>query len=108
MPALNALAARYDTDTFAVVPINLDFGAEGIAKAQDFLDEENLPNLPLLADSSFEAFNRLKAEAVAIGLPATLLLDEDGCELAVLQGPAAWDSDDGIKVIDALIAAAKG
>jgi thiol-disulfide isomerase/thioredoxin len=108
MPALNALAARYDTDTFAVVPINLDFGAEGIVKAQNFLDEENLPNLPPLADSSFAAFNELKAKAVAIGLPATLLLDEEGCELAVLQGPAAWDSDDGIKVVDALIAASKG
>ena len=33
-----------------------------------------------------------KQQAVAVGLPATLLLDEKGCELAVLQGPAEWDS----------------
>jgi len=40
---------------------------------------------------------------VAVGLPATLLLDEKGCELAVLQGPAEWDSPDGKAVIDTLI-----
>jgi hypothetical protein len=62
-----------------------------------------LYNLPLFADSSMEAFDRLKQEAVAVGLPATLLLDENGCELAVLQGPAAWDSEDGMRVIETLI-----
>jgi len=103
MPALNALAAAYSSDIFQVVPINLDLGADGIEKAQKFLEEENLPNLPLLADPSFAAFDRLKANAVAIGLPATLLLDGKGCEIAVLQGPAQWDSPDAIKVIDELI-----
>jgi len=105
MPELNALAARYDSEDFAVIPVNLDIGAAGLAKAQAFLDEEDLPNLPLYADPSYAAFDRLKTSAVAIGLPATLLLDGDGCEIAVLQGPAAWDSPDGIKVVDALIAA---
>ena len=103
MPALNALAAAYSSDIFQVVPINLDLGADGIEKAQKFLEEENLPNLPLLADPSFAAFDRLKANAVAIGLPATLLLDGKGCEIAVLQGPAQWDSPDAIKVVDELI-----
>jgi len=108
MPALNALAAHYAIEEFAVIPINLDLGAEGIEKAQRFLEEENLPNLPLLADPTFAAFETLKTNAVAIGLPATLLLDEEGCEIAVLQGPAEWDSEDGIRVIDALIAASAG
>lgn len=103
MPALNALAAAYGSDDFQVIPINLDLGADGLEKAQKFLDEENLPNLPLFADPSFAAFERLKASAVAIGLPATLLLDGKGCEIAVLQGPAQWDSPDAINVIDELI-----
>ncbi len=103
MPALNNLAAQMDPDRFAVVPINLDLGAEGVEKAQAFLDEVNLPNLPLLADPSFAAFERLKANAVAIGLPATLLLDADGCELAVLAGPAEWDSESGVRVAEKLI-----
>ena len=105
MPALNALAEKYNSDGFMVLPVNLDIGEGGLAKAQKFLDEGKWSDLPLYADSSFKAFERLKAEAVAIGLPATLLLDENGCELAVLQGPAAWDTPDGHKLIEALLGA---
>jgi len=104
MPALEAIAAKYNSDAFQVLPINLDIGAGGIDKARAFLAEGNWPNLPLYADSSFAAFDRLKTEAVAIGLPATLLLDETGCEIAVLQGPAEWATPDGERVIAALLA----
>ncbi len=103
MPALDRLAAEYNSDQFMVLPINLDLGEGGLAKAEKFLADEKLANLPLYADSSFTAFERLKQQAVAIGLPATLLLDEKGCELAVLQGPAEWDTTDGKNVIDTLI-----
>ena len=104
MPALDALADAFNSDDFMVLPVNLDIGEGGQAKARAFLDEGQFANLPLYADPSFRAFERLKTEAVAIGLPATLLLDEAGCELAVLQGPAAWDTPDGHKVIEALLA----
>lgn len=103
MPALNAVAGKYGGDAFAVVPINLDLGADGVEKAQKFYKDEKLPNLPLYADPSFTAFDRLKTAGVSVGLPTTLLLDGDGCELAVLSGPAAWDSPDGEKVIETLI-----
>jgi thiol-disulfide isomerase/thioredoxin len=103
MPALNALAAAYSEDLFAVVPVNLDTGGDAMGKARDFLAEEGLANLPVLNDASFAAFDRLKATGVALGLPSTVLLDADGCEIAILQGPAAWSSEDGHKVIDALI-----
>lgn len=103
MPALDAIATEYNSDRFMVLPINLDIGAGGLEKAQAFLDEGQFDNLPLYADSTFAAFERLKREAVAVGLPATLLLDPEGCELAVLQGPAEWHSDDGKAVVDALI-----
>lgn len=103
MPALDELAATYNSDTFMVLPVNLDIGEGGLEKAKKFLAEGQFKNLPLYADSTFSAFERLKTEAVAIGLPATLLLDEKGCELAVLQGPAEWASPDGHAVIDALI-----
>jgi thiol-disulfide isomerase/thioredoxin len=104
MPALDALATKYNSDAFMVLPINLDIGESGLAKAQAFLDEHSFANLPLYADSSFAAFERLKQQAVAIGLPATLVLDEQGCELAVLQGPAHWDTPDGEAVIEKLLA----
>ncbi|WP_245893034.1 TlpA family protein disulfide reductase [Devosia naphthalenivorans] len=103
MPALDALATEYNSDAFMVLPINLDIGAGGLEKAQAFLDENSFANLPLYADSTFAAFERLKQQAVAVGLPATLVLDENGCELGVLQGPAEWNTDDGRAVIEALL-----
>ena len=103
MPALDAVATEFNSDKFMVLPVNLDIGESGLEKAQDFLDEGQFQNLPLYADNSFAAFERLKREAVAIGLPATLLLDPEGCELAVLQGPAEWHGEDGKAVIEALI-----
>lgn len=104
MPDLDALATKYNSDAFMVLPINLDIGEGGLAKAQGFLDENGFANLPLYADNSFAAFERLKQEAVAIGLPATLVLDENGCELGVLQGPAHWNTPDGEAVVEAMIA----
>ncbi|MGN6489294.1 MAG: redoxin domain-containing protein [Devosia sp.] len=101
MPALQALAHAYDSDTFEVLPINLDVGDSGLEKARQFLADEKL-DLPLYP-APLQAFQRLQQEAVTVGLPTTLLLDEKGCELGVLQGPAEWDSPDGHAVIDALL-----
>jgi thiol-disulfide isomerase/thioredoxin len=103
MPYLDALATKYNSDDFMVLPINLDVGADGIDKAEAFLAEGGLANLPLYADNTFAAFDRLRQEAVAIGLPATLVLDENGCELGVLQGPAHWDTPDGERIIETMI-----
>jgi thiol-disulfide isomerase/thioredoxin len=103
MPALDAIATEFNSDRFAVLPINLDIGENGKALAEDFLAEGQFENLPLYADNTFAAFERLKQQAVAVGLPATLLLDPEGCELAVLQGPAEWHSPDGEAVVEALI-----
>jgi thiol-disulfide isomerase/thioredoxin len=103
MPALQALAQTYNSDQFEVVPINLDVGDSGLEKAKQFLAEEKL-DLPLYP-APLQAFQRLQQEAVTVGLPTTVLLDEKGCELGVLQGPAEWDSQDGHAVIDALLGA---
>ena len=103
MPALDALATKYNSDAFMVLPINLDIGENGLEKAQAFLDDNQFANLPLYADNTFAAFDRLKQQAVAVGLSATLVLDENGCELAVLQGPAEWNTPDGEAVIAKLL-----
>ena len=102
MPALNVLAQKLNGPDFMVLPINLDIGDSGLDKAKAFLASANVPNLPLYADPSFKAFDRLKTNAVAVGLPATLLLDRKACEIAVLQGPAKWDSSDGRNLVAAL------
>ena len=102
MPALDKLAAQENGPDFMVLPINLDLGAGGLDKAKAFLAQGGWKNLPLYADSTFAAFKQLQVNAVATGLPSSLLLDKKGCEIGVLQGPAAWDTPDGTKVIDAL------
>lgn len=104
MPALDALAKKLNGPDFMVLPINLDIGDGGIAKAKAFLAGAKIENLPLYADPSLKVFDRLKTSAVALGLPASLLLDRKACEVAVLQGPAAWDSADGESVVKALAA----
>lgn len=103
MPALDALAAKYNGEAFEVLPINLDVGASGLDKARAFLDEGQWAHLPLYADPTFAAFDRLKTAGVTVGLPASLLLDGNGCELGALQGPAEWDTPDGQRVIEALL-----
>jgi len=105
MPALAALAKQANGPDFMVLPINLDIGAGGLDKARAFLASDKIEGVPLYADPSLKALDRLKDNAVALGLPASLLLDRHACELAVLQGPAKWDSPDGQKVIKALEAA---
>jgi thiol-disulfide isomerase/thioredoxin len=107
MPALDALAARYNSDAFMVLPINLDPGDDGVAKGAAFLKDAKLTNLPLYADGTLEAFKGLQQQAVAVGLPTTLILDANGCELAVLPGPAEWNTPDGYKVIEALLGLSK-
>jgi len=102
MPALDTLAKTLDGPDFMVLPINLDVGDGGVDKAKAFLKQAGVQNLPLYADPSLKTLDRLKQNAVALGLPATLLLDRKACEIAVLQGPAKWDSADGQNVVKAL------
>jgi thiol-disulfide isomerase/thioredoxin len=100
MPALDALAAAENGADFEVVTINT--GETQAGKAEAFFHEGNWTHLPLLIDDRFAVLDRLKTTAVSIGLPTSLLIDAKGCELAVLQGPAEWDSEDGRRVIAAL------
>lgn len=101
MPALNDIAGKYNSEGFMVLPVNTGETQEG--KAAAFLAEGNWPNLPLYVDPDFTVIDRLKTTAVSVGLPATVLLDETGCEIAVLQGPAEWNTPDGHRVIEALL-----
>jgi thiol-disulfide isomerase/thioredoxin len=101
MPALNALEKDNGGDDFEVVTINIDTG--GDEKPKSFMSEYGIDSLKLYRDSSMGVFNVLKKEGLAFGLPATLLIDDNGCLLASMNGPAAWDSEDA----KALVTAAK-
>lgn len=100
MPALDKLAAQQDDDQFMVLPVNT--GETQPDKGKAFFAAGGWTHLPLYIDPNFAVLERLKTTAVSLGLPTSVLLDKKGCEIGVLQGPAAWDTADGTKVIAAL------
>ncbi len=103
MPALDALQADRGSDRFEVVAVNVDRGDDEKPKA--FLQETNIHSLGYYRDASMGVFNDLKREGLALGLPATLLIDKDGCLVAHMNGPAEWSSDDAKRLIDAALPA---
>jgi hypothetical protein len=50
-------------------------------------------------------FNTLKKEGLAFGLPVTLLMDDKGCLVSAMNGPAVWDSEDAKALIGAALEA---
>ncbi|MBY3597636.1 MULTISPECIES: thiol:disulfide interchange protein TlpA [Rhizobium] len=97
MPALNALEKSMGSDKFQVVPVNIDTGDDEKPKA--FLNEIGVDALQLYRDNTISVFNSLKKEGLAFGLPVTLLLDDKGCLISAMNGPAAWDSEDAKALI---------
>jgi thiol-disulfide isomerase/thioredoxin len=100
MPSLDALEAKLGGQSFSVVALNLDTGDS--AKPRRFLNDIGIKHLAFFQDPSTNSFQELKRYGRAIiGLPATLLIDRDGCELATLPGPAEWASDDALALLRA-------
>ena len=99
MPALDALQAKLGGETFQVVAINID--TRNLDKPKAWLDEVGIKGLGYFADPSAKVFQDLKSIGKAIGMPTTLLIDPEGCELGTLAGPAEWASEDAIKLIEA-------
>lgn len=102
MPALDALQKELGSDRFEVVAINIDTGDDTKPKA--FLTETAITSLAYYRDASMGVFNTLKKEGLAFGLPVTLLVDEAGCLIGGMNGPAAWDSADAKALIGATVA----
>src|ERR1041385_3411235 len=99
MPALDALQAKLGGETFQVVAVNID--TRNLDKPKAWLEDAGIKHLVYYADPSAQVFQDLKVIAKALGMPTTLLIDPNGCELGVLAGPAEWASDDAIKLIEA-------
>jgi thiol-disulfide isomerase/thioredoxin len=101
MPALDALQAKLGDEAFEVVAVNID--TRNLDKPKAWLEEAGIRKLGYYADSSAKVFQDLKAAGKAFGMPTTLLIDPNGCELGVLAGPAEWASEDAIKLVSAAI-----
>lgn len=99
MPALDSLQAKLGGENFEVVAVNID--TRDPEKPKNFLREANLTRLGYFADSKAKVFQDLKSIGRALGMPTSVLIDGQGCEIATLAGPAEWASDDALKLIRA-------
>jgi hypothetical protein len=63
-----------------------------------FFAEIGVDNLPLYTDPR----QHLARDMGVLGLPATVILDPDGNEVARLLGDAHWDSDSALAIFGAL------
>jgi thiol-disulfide isomerase/thioredoxin len=97
MPALDALQGKLGGPAFEVVSVNID--TRDPAKPKAWLKEIGVDRLAYYADNTAKVFQDLKAIGKAFGMPTTLIVDPNGCELAALAGPAEWASDDAVKLI---------
>jgi thiol-disulfide isomerase/thioredoxin len=98
MPALDNLQGKLGSKNFEVVAVNID--TSGPDKPKAFLKDGNLSRLGFFADQKAKVF-QLKSAGLALGMPTSVLIDGDGCEIAAISGGAGWDSDEAIKLITA-------
>ena len=101
MPALDELEHRLGGPAFEVVAINID--TRDASKPKEWLKEAGVQKLSYFADPTARTFQDLKAVGRAFGMPITLLIDPQGCEIASIAGPAEWASEDAIKLIQAAL-----
>jgi thiol-disulfide isomerase/thioredoxin len=102
MPALDSLQGKLGSDKFAVVAVNID--TRDPEKPRKFLSDNNLTKLGFFGDTQARVFQDLKSNGLALGMPTSVLVDGQGCEIAHIAGPAEWDSPDALKLITAATA----
>jgi thiol-disulfide isomerase/thioredoxin len=101
MPALERLQTRLGGPDFQVVAVNID--TRDPDKPRNFLKDAKLSRLDFFSDQKAKVFQDLKSIGRALGMPTSVLVDGQGCEIATIAGPADWASDDAIKLISAAI-----
>jgi thiol-disulfide isomerase/thioredoxin len=108
MPALDELQGKLGGKDFEVVAVNID--TRDPEKPKNFLKEANLNRLAFFSDQKAKVFQDLKNVGRALGMPTSVLVDAQGCEIGTIAGPAEWAGEDAIKLIKAAVkpAAAAG
>jgi thiol-disulfide isomerase/thioredoxin len=101
MPALESLQTKLGGPDFEVVAVNID--TRDPQKPKNFLKEANLTRLGYFTDEKAKIFQDLKGIGRALGMPTSVLVDGQGCEIATIAGPAEWGSDDAVKLITAAV-----
>ena len=99
MPSLDRLQADLGGDDFTVVTLSVDRG--GAEQVLPFFDSNGIAHLSPYFDPEGLAPRAFAAR----GFPTTVLIDEAGCELGTMAGPAEWDSRDALSLISAAVGA---
>jgi thiol-disulfide isomerase/thioredoxin len=102
MPALDALNTYYRGEEFEVVPVSLDTTNTPDGPIAFYADY-GIESLGLYVDPSARLTNELRTRGITPGFPTSILLDEEGCMLGILQGPADWAGPDALALIGAAI-----
>jgi thiol-disulfide isomerase/thioredoxin len=92
MPELDKLQAVLGSDKFQVVTVNIDTAR--LDRPKKFFEETGVKALTLYADPKAKIFFELKQAGKALGLPVTVLVDPEGCQIGLMNGPANWHSAD--------------
>ncbi len=100
MPALDRLQAAKGDQTFEVVAVNVDTAR--LERRAAFLDSIGVKALARYADPSGDVFETLRRDGKALGLPVTLIIDKDGCEVGAVEGGVKWDSAEAQALVGAL------
>jgi thiol-disulfide isomerase/thioredoxin len=100
MPSLARLQKAFEGKDVAVVPVAYGFGKDvtresTLAKFRELVGND----LPFFFDGDL----MLQSEAQTGALPATLIYDKEGREVARLVIPAEWDEAEAIELIQAVL-----
>ncbi len=97
MPTIDRLAGEMEGPDFAVIALSTDrAGPERVAQ---FYDDMQIENLDIMHDRS----GKVSRRAGVLGLPATLILDRQGREIARLLGDADWASPEARAILRRII-----
>ncbi|WP_457798708.1 thiol:disulfide interchange protein TlpA [Methylocystis sp. S23] len=97
MPELDKLQAELGSDKFQVVVVNIDTSRP--ERPKKFFEETGVKALTLYSDPKANIFYELKQAGKALGLPVTMLIDPEGCQVGLMNGPAAWRSADAVALV---------
>jgi thiol-disulfide isomerase/thioredoxin len=103
MPALDRLQEAFAGQNFQVVAVNVD--TTRLERAKAFLAETGVKSLTYYGDPKANIFYEMKQSGKALGLPTTALIGPDGCQIGLMNGPAAWDSADAKALISRAVGA---
>jgi len=99
MPALDKLQRELGGADFEVVAINVDTVVGD--KPRKWLRDNGIENLSFYSDPKGNVLKILQKSGHVVGLPTTILLDNQGCQAGILKGGADWASVDAMKLIRA-------